>query len=210
MDEVGLDNIDEFHAKMQQHGQPQKKKFDFTSPYVKEKTMGIIGELETLIQSTMEQRLNDEVESNVAASEFAYFLKSENRELTSHTAIYNRPILEAEEALAAATAKHDKCLEELKKLSDYIELLKRKQALYSTNRAAYKEKLLREMGLINEIWLIYSKGLDGVSDGLKERIDDGLANGHFAGTVHYDKRELHANYANQADDFNSVVEAKAQ
>lgn len=69
-------------------------------------------------------------------------------------------------------------------------------------------KLVRELELITEIWFIYSNGLSGVSDGLKERIDDGLSNGHFKGTAHYDKRELHHNYAGKEDDFNRVIEEK--
>lgn len=70
IDSVGLDNIDEFHAKLKQHpfGAQPAKKWDFESPILKEKVMDIITELETLIQKNMEQRLNDEVESNVAAS----------------------------------------------------------------------------------------------------------------------------------------------
>lgn len=54
-----------------------------------------------------------------------------------------------------------------------------KKQLYSTNRDAYKLKLVRELELITDIWFIYSNGLSGVSEGLKQRIDDGLQNGHF-------------------------------
>lgn len=74
----------------------------------------------------MEQRLNDEVESNVGAADYAHFLIMENKELSSHTALYNKPIFEAEERLKAAQEKTAKCNAELQKLSDYIELLKRK------------------------------------------------------------------------------------
>lgn len=37
MDNVGYDNIEEFHAKLKQHGQPvtPTKKFDFDTPILK-------------------------------------------------------------------------------------------------------------------------------------------------------------------------------
>lgn len=85
----------------------------------------------------MEQRLNDEIESNVGAADYAHFLIMENKELSSHTALYNKPVHEAEQKLSAAKEKTDKCNAELKKLSDYIDLLKRKRQLYSTNKDAF-------------------------------------------------------------------------
>lgn len=73
----------------------------------------------------MAQRLNDEVESNVSASDFAHFLIQENKELSTHTALYNKPVFEAEAKLKEATEKSEKCDSELEKLSSYVNLLKR-------------------------------------------------------------------------------------
>lgn len=50
----------------------------------------------------MEQRLNDEVESNIGAADYAHFLILENKELSSHTALYNKPKFDAEENLRDA------------------------------------------------------------------------------------------------------------
>jgi hypothetical protein len=69
--------------------------------------------------------------------------------------------------------------------------------------------LLREIAIIQEIFGIYAGGLNGVSDGLKERIDDGLKNGKFDGTAHYDNRKLLSAYTDHVDNIEGMVDNKA-
>lgn len=202
IEDVGFDNIEEFHAKLKglmggnqggdgaaagaAGGASGSKKFNFDTPVVKQKVVEIVNELSTIVTNSLATRLNDEVESNVGVSEYIAFLRHEIEELEKHNQIYNQPIYDAQDELNRAHNKTEKCRAELAKLEGYIDILKRKHATYGGDRQAFKDKLLREIAIIQEIFGIYSNGLSNVSDGLKQRIDDGLNNGHFQGTAHYD------------------------
>jgi hypothetical protein len=95
IEDVGLDNIEEFHAKLKglmgnQGGDAAagaatgSKKFNFDTPVVKQKVVEIVNELSTIVTNSLATRLNDEVESNVGVSEYIAFLRHEIEELEKH------------------------------------------------------------------------------------------------------------------------------
>lgn len=97
IEDVGLDNIEEFHAKLKglmggnqggdsaaAGGASGSKKFNFDTPVVKQKVVEIVNELSTIVTNSLATRLNDEVESNVGVSEYIAFLRHEIEELEKH------------------------------------------------------------------------------------------------------------------------------
>lgn len=95
IEDVGLDNIEEFHAKLKglmggqggdaaATGATGSKKFNFDTPVVKQKVVEIVNELSTIVTNSLATRLNDEVESNVGVSEYIAFLRHEIEELEKH------------------------------------------------------------------------------------------------------------------------------
>lgn len=123
IDQVGLDKIDEFHDYLRERNGKGKYQVDFYD--LKDQLIALIDEIKGAIQKGMEQRLQDELHSNIAASEYMDFLDREIDWLYTQIAEWLKPKGSAAELMKQLKSNADHCHASLEKATEYLRLLRR-------------------------------------------------------------------------------------